>query len=127
MELTQIERAAIEKVLSGDHPSLVELRKQINGLSVKTRDSNEAGVITELTTAPDTKPASLRSERIQLGDVFGRLQGLKRGCGFLLFVENGFLKSLESYSFEEPWPKNIVKFELDFVDGREMRLKEKLG
>jgi hypothetical protein len=44
------------------------------------------------------------------------VSGLKHGVGFLVFVEDGKLRELEGYTYDEPWPDRLDHFELHYTD-----------
>ena len=55
------------------------------------------------------------------GDVGAEIPGLKYGAGFLLWIEESALHTLEGYSYgEELWPEDIDYFKLIyFYDQRD--------
>jgi hypothetical protein len=38
------------------------------------------------------------------------------GAGFLLTIADGYLDELEGYSYDEPWPGEIVSFTLSYTE-----------
>ena len=116
-ELTDLERAVLVKLLEGDHPVLSSLRSQLKASRVIGREFTGVGFFTNLALGENG------SERIagdlKFGDVIADIDGLRHGAGFLLYVENGALKMLEGYSYDEPWPQKISAFKLSFMQGEE--------
>ena len=114
MRLSYLERAVLEKLLAGDHPFLEGLRRQLPMCSVQTRRFYDTGFMTELAVDKSVEPAEpRRSPRIS--DVIADLEGLDEGAGFVLFVEGGVLDALEGFSYDEPWPSSLGKFELKYI------------
>ena len=46
------------------------------------------------------------------------IEGLERGAGFVVFIREGLVDTLEGFSFEEPWPDQIGEFRLYLSDSR---------
>jgi hypothetical protein len=114
MELDPLEIAVLQKMLDGEQPVLRALRRQLEGLSVVKRERTGAGVFTFLSPSPGSIPARFRTNSLRIGDVHATIPGLVNGAGFVLYVENGLLKMLEAYSYEESWPAQIESFQLRY-------------
>lgn len=114
--LEPIETAVIEKLLQGNHPALVALRRQLSAIAVVSRKHTGVGFFTEFSVGGDAVAASVRSERIRFGDVEASIKGLQHGAGFLLYIDKGFLRMLEGYSYDEPWPVQISEFSLAYTN-----------
>jgi len=103
-EPNDVERLVLEKLLAGKHPVLVALRHQLARSSVKKREYSGKGFFTDFQRPPGEPPiASLRS-RIHFGDVVADLRGVEGGAGFVIFVDDGYLVTLEGYVFMGSWP-----------------------
>jgi hypothetical protein len=50
------------------------------------------------------------------GDVGATIEGVNHGAGFLIFVRDGYLKFLEGYTYDEPWPDKTDVSELKYFD-----------
>ena len=59
-------------------------------------------------------PATVKCPRIVFGDVHATIDGLKHGAGFLLYIDSGFITTLEGYSYEGTWPNNQSRFDLTY-------------
>ena len=114
MELEPLELAVLRMLLDGRHPVLSALRAQLNGLSVIRRERTGSGFFTTLSPDVNANPARISTDKLRFGDVQATIEGLARGAGFLLFVDNGLLKVLEGYSYEEPWPERVELFQLRY-------------
>jgi hypothetical protein len=102
-ELSALERDVMETLLSRDHPVLNALRRQFEQCHVVSRKLTGVGFYTDLAIAEDFAPAPVKPGRFALGDVTATVDGLERGAGFALFVEDGVLDFLEGFSYDEPW------------------------
>jgi hypothetical protein len=92
-------------ILSPDHPVLNALRRQFERCHVASREITGVGFYTYLAVPGDVERAPVKpgSGRLFLGDVTASVDGLERGAGFELFVEDGVLDFLEGFSYDEPW------------------------
>ncbi|MCL1920729.1 MAG: hypothetical protein FWG50_06580 [Kiritimatiellaeota bacterium] len=41
--------------------------------------------------------------------------GVRDGIGFELFIEHGLINNLEGFTYDEPYPKKIKKFTLNYL------------
>lgn len=55
---------------------------------------------------------AVTSPRVAFGDIQAEIGGLQYGAGFVIFIMNGRLDTLESFTYGEPWPANIDTFAL---------------
>lgn len=114
-ELTEFERAILTKLLDGEHPLLVELRKQLPICRVNRREQTGVGFFTHFDTGA-ASPAT--NAKARFGDVVAEIDGLVHGAGFVLYVENGRLSTLEGYGYDEPWPSKITNYRLEYNMGQ---------
>ena len=113
-ELTELERAVLERLLAGDHPLLEQLREQFPVCRVSRRDQTGVGFYTYLDVgeAPAANDAKAR-----FGDVLAEIEGMTHGAGFVLYIEHGRLSMLEGYGYDDPWPTTITSFTLRYSTG----------
>ena len=111
-KLTEFERSVLNMLLDGESPELAKLRLQLETAEIG-RELTGAGFYLHFNGLNESDAISIPSCRI--GDVFANLDGLEHGAGFVLFIENGRLKTLEAYSFEESWPASIGEFSLTYT------------
>lgn len=126
MKLEPLESAVLQKLLDGEHPVLEALRKQVRALSVVERQQTKTGFFVKFST-PQTDPAPTGQKEVRFGDVQATIDGLSHGAGFLLYVDKGFIRMLEGYSYEEPWPDHIVGFALTYSKKDRTRELSKLS
>lgn len=111
-DLTGLERAVIACLLAPKHPVTDALRYQADRCRVAAREFTGVGFYTTLEVPSDAPPAAVRSGRMTLGDVTATIDGLKRGAGFVLWIEDGVLRELEGFSYDEPWPEEIRGYDV---------------
>lgn len=111
--IQQLEDDVLNMLLAGDDPVLAVLRAQLER-SKRTRRFSGAGFFADFFVAKET-PRLAGAASFSFGDVIGAVEGLQYGAGFVLFVEEGILKMLEGYSYEEPWPAIITNYKLSYM------------
>ncbi len=111
LELTKLERAVLDKFLSGEHPLLAVLRQQAAACQAVSREVTGAGFFTQL----DVGDAPL-ADRLngQVWDVIADIPGTP-GAGFLLYVEQGRLDMLEGFTYENLMLDSVNEFTLHYL------------
>jgi hypothetical protein len=112
--LNDLERGVLEMLIAGDTPSSKAMRAQLDASRVADRELTGAGFFTELEVDRTAVPAI--EDREPFGDVHAEIEGLSYGAGFLLWIRDGYISTLEGYSFEEPWPDVIPGFTLSYTE-----------
>src|SRR5262245_46547445 len=116
-DLTELERAVLQKLLSGDHPVLALLREQVKVCRCTKREFTGVGFYDYLDVSAYTGPRP--DINLKLGDVIAEIDRLQHGAGFILYVEAGRFAMLEGHTFGEAWPDRIDAFELSYFSGEE--------
>ena len=102
--MNEVERQALAMLLSGEHPVLHVLRGQLAAAAVAKREMTGVGFFTHFevpTLAPRLDPPG----RMVIGDVYAEIVGLEHDAGFLLFVEEGVIKTLECFIVDYALPE----------------------
>jgi hypothetical protein len=113
---TELERAVLERLLSGEHPLLEQLRKQLAVCHVIRRELTGVGFYTHF-GVDNVLPAD--DANVRFGDVLAEVDGMAHGAGFVLYVEHGRLSMLEGYGYDDPWPNPITAFTLRYSTGEQ--------
>ncbi len=120
--LNELEQAVLRKLLSGDHPVLAALRVQAEKARLRDREFSGVGFFC-MFELPVEAPILDDRARFEISDVDGHVEGLEHGAGFVLFIRDGRIDMLEGFTYDEPWPRTIGKFELFYHrEPRELRL-----
>ena len=105
-EIDPIERQVMQMLLAGDHPTLEILRQQFARSIVAERDYTGVGFFTSF-KVHDCLPQLVPPRRIVIGDVCAAIDGLEYGCGFIVFVDDGLLGTLECHLWgDDAFPEN---------------------
>lgn len=110
--LTAFEQAVLDMLLAGDHPVLIALRAQAARACLVAREMTGAGFYCDFEVPSDV--SLVTPAHFELGDVDATLEGLEYGAGFLLFVRDGRMTTLEGFSYEEAWPEEIRDLKLSY-------------
>jgi hypothetical protein len=111
--LIPLEQAVMRMLLDGDDPVLRALSEQFSLASVKSRRLTGAGFYLDF-QIPDSSHR-LGNRNMTFDDVMAEIEGLQHGAGFVLFVRDGVIETLEGYSYDELWPTNVQHFELSYI------------
>jgi hypothetical protein len=115
--LTPLEQSVLHALLDGDHPGLEALRDQLPGLAVVRRIASPTSFSAVLRPGRAAPRAPIRSRRAVLDDLWADIPGLPGGAAFALFVEDGWLATLEGSTFGgERWPVDLAGFTLHHDD-----------
>jgi hypothetical protein len=108
---------AMGLLLDGTHPYLKQLREQYE-LADAELTLTDAGFFVDF-DLPEHADSLPLEGRFQFGDVEAEVNELDHGIGFVLFVENGRIRTLEGYTYEESIPDDMTGVTLRYVDGDE--------
>src|SRR5436305_953785 len=109
--MDQLEHHVLQMLLEGDDPLLAILRNQLEIATRAPREDSGVGFFTHF-EVPEQAPRVPGKPSMQFGDVIAEMEGLRYGAGFVLFIKNGVLTMLEGYTYDEPWPETISRYEL---------------
>ena len=117
--LTKLEKEVLKMLLDGDDEVLVNLKAQLDLISVEYREMSSAGFFTNFLVPQSCITSTINSSsEFRIGDVHAEIEGLDFGAGFLLFVVHGAIKMLEAYTYDEPWPDATDSFKLTYTNGQ---------
>jgi len=100
--LNEIETRVMDMLLAGEHPMLAVLRDQLAVAEVADREFTGVGFFLNF-RIPASSPR-VDKGRLVIGDVYAKLTGLEHDAGFLLFVRDGALATLECFIVDDRWP-----------------------
>lgn len=112
--LTALEQAVLKMMLTGANANLVILRQQFSKVIVSKRKLTGCGFFTDF-EVPPSAPRLQKRSRITITDISGEFPKLKHGAGFVLFVDDGAMKCLEGFTYDEPWPDSPANFALSYL------------
>ncbi len=111
MRTTSLETAVISRMLAD--PDFSPTRRPVDPttLEVTERSLTEVGFITSFARTSATKLLS-DDASARWGKVVGRLNA-EVSADFVVYVDEGYLTAIEGCTFGgEPWPSEVVEFDL---------------
>ena len=94
-DLTPLELAVLRVICERHSADRSALRAQLSTTTVLKRENTGAGFHTYLAVERVSRPA-IGGERLRNGPA-ARVEGLQRGMGFILWLKEGYVDSLEGY------------------------------
>jgi len=111
MELTNFEKKIITAIAEADSQSDLIL-EQLATASVISRDYTGIGLFTKFSVLPTTCMLDESRWKIEnLPKCHANHPSLLVGAGFILWLEGGYIKCLEGYTYEGDWPADENLFE----------------
>jgi hypothetical protein len=110
-DVSEFETQVMHKLLEYNDSVFNILREQFKVAKVIDRQLTGVGFFLEFYLPADAAiiPAGLSFE---INDVVAEIDELKNGAGFVLYVKNGRLATLEGFTFDENWPYVISGYQL---------------
>ena len=113
-EFEQFEKRMLEKILAGGDEVLEILREQYKGAVVTERWFSGVGFFSTFQVNEKTPKLSNHCS-IQLTDFHARCDELAHGMGFVLFIRDGIIATLEGFTFDEKWPEHLTNLRLCYL------------
>ncbi|HMJ51349.1 MAG TPA: hypothetical protein VK540_04715 [Polyangiaceae bacterium] len=119
MKVNQLEMKVIDRFLKDSTlPSLAKSQIDFDQVDVTDRDYTGAGFFTEFERSEALrifeKGTSMRG-----GRVGARLNSDRRETGYVFYVDDGYLTTLEGYTYgDDEWPKEVTDIEIYEVELR---------
>jgi hypothetical protein len=108
--LSPLESDVLQAIMDA-HPDQADLiLTQLDHATIASRRRTGVGFFLNFAVSP---PTLFEPANFELNDVYGDLEGLEHGAGFLLFIRKGKLDFLEGHTFgDEDWPAAIGDYEI---------------
>jgi len=115
----KLEQEAMRLLLDGDDDTLALLREQMQHVVTIRREYTGSGSYAHFNLDSNC-PCLPGNASFAFGDVVCEVDGVDGGGGFVLFVNDGLLDFLETYSFDSFWPEEIDGYTVQYqeVGGR---------
>jgi len=110
MLFDEFENAIMKAILKDKTEQNTILLQQYAVAEVVSREFTGHGFFTDY-SVPSITCVLPNSENIELG-CLGELEGVRNGVGFILFIREGVIQTLEGYTYEEEWPEKIGQYQL---------------
>lgn len=104
--MNDLERHVIQQILTLEAADFPDLAAQVTELVVVSRDETGVGVFTNFSPTTDLQPCRSCPAGLCLGQhVLATIGAQKLLAGFILYVDNGIITTLESHLYDDDlWP-----------------------
>jgi hypothetical protein len=120
MKLTELETSVLERMLAGNDIPPTRGGLRADAVVVVDREFTGVGFLTELQRSPELK---LFEDGVSMrwGKVGARLNATKIETGYLVYVDDGYVTSIEGYTYGDEWPTNVEEAEFyELTPGTEL-------
>lgn len=111
MEANELEKSVVGRLLSD--PELKPVRPSVDFEKVRVadREFTGGGFLTEFEQSQELK---LFEDGVSLrwGKVGARLNASKLETGYVVYIDNGYLTTVEGYTYGDEWPDSIDSIDL---------------
>ncbi len=110
MKINEIEKAVLLQHLKNIGVDLNNEARVFDGIRAIDRWYSGVGFITELAENANLKVGKCHETHI--GGEVGAMLNSTIDSGYLFYVKNGYLESIEGYTYTDPWPDKISKMDV---------------
>ena len=105
----KFESEIMEHIIAEDPAISHILENQYKSAKITNRDFTGRGFFTKFEVC-DKSLKLLDNPNCILGITQAKMEGLKYGVGFILFVKDGLISTLECYTYDEPWSGEVTSY-----------------
>lgn len=111
MKVTELEKTVISSMLADSEVNPIRSAVNFDAVTVSEREFTGAGFLTELERSEELK---LFDDGVSLrwGKVGARLNVSKLETGYLVYVDDGYVTTVEGYTYGDEWPAQVEQIEL---------------
>lgn len=111
MYLNELEKRVIQKFLDDKSLELIKRNINLDLINVDERELTGAGFLTQLTHCNELK-VTYTTQSYQWGKLGAKLNESNIDTGYLIYVDNGYINTIEGYTYGgEEWPFKVTKIE----------------
>jgi hypothetical protein len=99
----EFERAVLEALTAGTHPTLEILRRQVASATVAKREVTDSGFFVYYDVPREVPRITPR--HLDLGDLQVLLEGAATPADAVIHIKDGAIDALECYVYEGEWPE----------------------
>ena len=111
MKATELEKLVIRSMLTDHELKPVRLSVNFDAVLVSDRELTGVGFLTEFQPSEELKLFEV-DVSLRWGKVGARLNASKVETGYLIYVDDGYVTSVEGYTYGDEWPDQIDQIEL---------------
>ena len=111
MKANELEMAVIGHLLADSELSPIKTKVNFAAVAVRDRELTGAGFLTDFERSEELKLFA-DGVSLQWGKVGARLNASSLETGYLIYIDDGYLTTIEGYTYGEEWPDNVEQMEL---------------
>lgn len=94
-------------LLHGEHELFKTLKEQFESVESKKITDTGVGFFIDYKVSSHRLDEKKYSNKFHIGDVDGTINGMGKNVGFVLFIEKGYIVTLEAYTYgADEWPED---------------------
>jgi hypothetical protein len=110
MRATEIEKVVIESMLADCELKPIRSTVNFDGVNVSDREFSGVGFLTEFEQSQELKLFDA-GVSLRWGKVGARLNASRIETAYLVYIDDGYLTSVEGYTYGDEWPSSIDRVE----------------
>lgn len=107
MKFDEFEKIIITDIIEQYPEYKQKLQSQFEKSVAQKREISTYGFLTYYTVTAEEETLG-DTVNLQLGKCQWNINDLQNGSDYILWIKNGLICSLEGFSYEEPWPDEIL-------------------
>lgn len=111
MQATELEKAVIGSMLADKELKPIRGCVNFDAVAVSEREFTGLGFLTEFERSPELKLFE-DGFTLRWGKVGGRLNASRLETGYLVYIDDGYVTTVEGYTYGDTWPAQVDKIEL---------------
>lgn len=111
MTANELEKAIISRMLADPELEPVSRSANLDMPNVTDRAFTGAGFLTEFERSKGTRLFQ-PGTTLRWGKVGARLNAAKLETGYIVYVDDGYVTTVEGYTYGDPWPERVENIEL---------------
>lgn len=103
----KLEKSVMDMLLHGEHELFKTLKEQFESVESKKITNTDVGFFIDYKVSSHRLDEKKYSNKFHIGDVDGTINGMGKNVGFVLFIEKGYIVTLEAYTYgADEWPED---------------------
>lgn len=103
----KLEKSVMDMLLHGEHELFKTLKEQFESVESKKITNTGVGFFIDYKVSSHRLDEKKYSNKFHIGDVDGTINGMGKNVGFVLFIEKGYIVTLEAYTYgADEWPED---------------------
>jgi hypothetical protein len=111
MKANELEKAVIGSMLADRELKPAKPAVNFDAITVRDREFTGAGFLTEFERSEELKLFD-GGVSLRWGKVGARLNSSKLETGYLVYVDDGYVTTVEGYTYGDEWPNQVEQIEL---------------